>query len=555
MPLQNQSIKLKQLFSRRVTNQARIVLDLYERCRAEDWQQTSRVADLSDAAEKLKRFAARFEMEAQNKVGNKISSLLKLFPLDTAPSQDLLDTLDQSIQELNEQTLRKSDQLSEDEDQEAISSPRTYLRTPVYIALNNKEFANRIMNQLEFFGFRSISFERIETLLNASKENKPETIVIDVDFGGGKLSGIDAIETLQANHETPVPIIYLSKEQSDIQTRLRASRSGGEEFFSPHVDPGQLIEKIERYTHGSPQDPYRVLIVDDSQSQAHYIKGVLTKAGMKPMSITDPMQILLALDEFQPEIIIMDMYMPGCTGMELARVIRQQDRFHSVPIIYLSAEDDVSKQLHAMSQGGDDFLTKPIDPKHLSSTIHNRGRRARSLLALMIRDSLTGLYNHTHTLKLLEQELHQAKNKQHPISFVMIDLDYFKKINDTYGHPVGDRVIKSLSLFLKQRLRKTDHIGRYGGEEFAVILPDTSEIDAKTIMSEIRERFSSLPQPVNDTTFTVSFSCGIASWRPEDASMSAQEMCEKADQALYLAKHEGRNTVRSYIKDLLQTAH
>lgn len=553
MPLQNQSAKLKQLFSKRVTNQARIVLDSYQKCKSEEWADHDRLEELLDAADKLKRFAGRFEMDAQSETANKITSLLRLFPKDSAPNEEHLLRLDECIQELNEQTLRKSD-LTQAEDA-SQAQPRTYLRTPVYIALNDKEFANRIMGQLDFFGFRSLLFEHPENLVAASKQDKPETIVMDVDFGEGELSGIEAIETLQAKHETPVPIIYISKTHSDIQTRLRASRSGGEEFFHPHVDPGQLIEKVERYTHASPQDPYRVLVVDDSQSQARYIDTVLKKAGMNPLTITDPMKVLLALEEFQPEIIIMDMYMPGCTGMELARVIRQQDRFHSVPIIYLSAEDDISKQLHAMSQGGDDFLTKPIDPKHLTSTIHNRGRRARSLLALMIRDSLTGLYNHTHILHLLEQDMIKARDKEQALSFVMLDLDHFKKINDTYGHPVGDRVIKSLSLFLKQRLRKTDHIGRYGGEEFAVVLPNTSESDAKTIMSEIRERFSALPQPYGDDTFNVSFSCGIATFQPGQTETNAQEMCEKADQALYQAKSAGRNTVRSYIKDLLNPTH
>jgi len=225
--------------------------------------------------------------------------------------------------------------------------------------------------------------------------------------------------------------------------------------------------------------------------------------------------------------------------MEIARVIRQQDRFHSVPIIYLSAEEDVSKQLHAMSLGGDDFLTKPIDPKHLIATLHNRGRRARSLLALMIRDSLTGLYNHTHTLNLLDQEIVRAGNKGHSLCFAMLDIDYFKKVNDTFGHAIGDRVLRSLSMFLKQRLRKTDHIGRYGGEEFAVILPDTSPRDARNVLNEIRERFAELQQPAGDREFTVTFSCGISCWQGE----SPQILCERADQALYAAKDQGRNCV------------
>jgi diguanylate cyclase (GGDEF)-like protein len=253
------------------------------------------------------------------------------------------------------------------------------------------------------------------------------------------------------------------------------------------------------------------------------------------------MQIINALDEFSPEIIILDMYMPGCTGMEIARVIRQQDRFHSVPIIYLSGEEDVNKQLHAMSLGGDDFLTKPIEPKHLIATLHNRGRRARSMLALMIRDSLTGLFNHTHTLHLLDQEISRAAQKAQPLSFAMIDLDNFKKVNDTYGHPIGDRVLRSLSMFLKQRLRKTDHIGRYGGEEFAIIFPDTSVEDARNVLNEIRGRFGELQQPAGDRDFNVTFSAGVAGWQGE----SSQSLCERADQALYRAKDEGRNCVEA----------
>lgn len=544
MTQENQKDKLKQVFAKRVTTQARVALDIYQKCRAENWQDASRLPDLLDALNKLDRYAARFEMSRHKKVA--VTALEILGNLNgPKPEDDQINELELAFQQLNECTQRKSDSLGSDCKKQPYS-PRTYLRTPVYLALNDSECAARIVNQLEFFGFRSISFTDAEELIEASRQNKPETIVADVDFTGDHCKGIEVIGEIQANHETPVPIIYVSERLDDMQTRLAASRTGGEEFFFGPIDPGQLIEKIELYTHASPLDPYRVLIVDDSRSQSKHIENILQKAGMIPCVITDPMQVLIALGDFQPEIIMMDMYMPGCTGMELARVIRQQDKFHSVPIIYLSAEDDVNKQLHAMSLGGDDFLTKPINPRHLTATIHNRGRRARTLLALMIRDSLTGLFNHTHTLHLLDIEISRARQKNQPLCFAMLDIDYFKKINDNYGHPVGDRVLKSLSLFLKQRLRKTDHIGRYGGEEFAIVLTNTSEADAHTILDEIRERFHELPQPAGSDSFQVSFSCGIAGLGDENA----QKLCERADQALYAAKHDGRNNVKLFTPDL-----
>jgi diguanylate cyclase (GGDEF)-like protein len=547
MAQENQREKLKQLFAKRVTTQARVVLDVYQKCKLSGWEELERVRDLNDASEKLERFATRFEMSRQQSAARKINQLLSNVNPDAALSLDSQQKVETFIQELNECTLRKSD-TSTNTSEPASSNPRTFLRTPIYLALNNNEYANRIINQLEFFGFRSINFQDVEEFIHAAKQDKPETIVADVDFGGGEAAhpGIDAVQAIQDSHETTIPVIYVSEKNDDIQTRLKASRTGGEEFFYRAIDPGQLIEKIEQYTHANIQDPYRILVVDDSKAQAKYIENVLHKAGMIPHIITEPMEVLIALADFQPEIIIMDMYMPGCTGMELARVIRQQDKFHSVPIIYLSAEDDLNKQLHAMSLGGDDFLTKPIDPKHLTATLRNRGRRARSLLALMIRDSLTGLYNHTHTLHLLDVEITKSQGKDRPVCFAMLDIDYFKKINDNYGHPIGDRVLKSLSLFLKQRLRKTDHIGRYGGEEFAVVLPNTSERDAKTILNEIRERFAELPQPAGTGTFNVTFSCGIALADNENA----QSLCEKADQALYEAKRNGRNNVRCYNMDM-----
>ncbi|MBU2873382.1 diguanylate cyclase [Marinobacter salexigens] len=528
----SQKEKLRQHFARRVTTQARVVLDIWQKVHANSEPFSTHREELLSASEKLVRYAKRFEMAGHADAGNKILEIVRSWPDDTPLNDATERHLQDALDALARSTLRRTDQTH-------TEAPHQFRRTPVYIALANVEMASRLIRQLEFFGFRAAAFDSAEELAEACALHKPETILMDVNFGGSKNAGIATIERLQERHDTPVPIIFMSDEDGTIETRLRASRCGGEEFFYPAVDPGQLIEKIETYTHGNTVEPYRVLVLDDSRAQAKFMETVLRKAGMTAHIITDPMEIIHALDIFSPEIIILDMYMPGCTGMEVARVIRQQDRFHSVPIIYLSAEDDVTKQLHAMSLGGDDFLTKPIDPKHLIATLHNRGRRARSLLALMIRDSLTGLYNHTHTLYLLDQEIVRAQQKDQPLCFAMIDIDYFKKVNDTFGHPIGDRVLRSLSMFLKQRLRKTDHIGRYGGEEFAIILPNTRPSDARNVLNEIRERFAELQQPAGDREFNVTFSCGVASWNNEPS----QTLCERADRALYTSKEHGRNCV------------
>lgn len=155
-----------------------------------------------------------------------------------------------------------------------------------------------------------------------------------------------------------------------------------------------------------------MLIIDDSRAQAMHTERLLNSAGIVTRTLIEPIQAMAELADFQPDLIILDMYMPACTGTELAKVIRHNDRYVSVPIIYLSAEDDLDKQLDAMSEGGDDFLTKPIKPRHLITTVRNRAARARHLKARMVRDSLTGLYNHTHILQLLEDCSFRSRREQ-----------------------------------------------------------------------------------------------------------------------------------------------
>jgi len=247
-----------------------------------------------------------------------------------------------------------------------------------------------------------------------------------------------------------------------------------------------------------------------------------------------------ALADFKPELILMDVYMPVCSGLELARLIRQQEAYLGIPIVFLSSETNLEKQFTAMRMGGDDFLTKPIQEQHLVSSVAVRAERARLLNALMVQDSLTGLLKHTMIKEQLAQELSRAKREQSALSFAMIDIDKFKLVNDHYGHMMGDRVIKSLARLLKQRLRKSDRIGRYGGEEFAVVLPNCDPDSAAKLLNKIRADFSELRFLHEGKEFSVTFSTGIAGF---PAYENADELNQAADEALYEAKHQGRNRI------------
>jgi diguanylate cyclase (GGDEF)-like protein len=256
--------------------------------------------------------------------------------------------------------------------------------------------------------------------------------------------------------------------------------------------------------------------------------------------LEDPMQLFELVVEFRPEMILMDLYLPDCTGLELAAVLRQDDRVVGVPIVFLTAETRPTSALAALEVGADDFLSKPVAPERLISVVRSRIDRARVVRSFMDRDSLTGLLNHSRTIERVEQELSLARRRRSAFSLVLIDLDHFKRVNDVYGHVVGDRVLKSLAALLRQRLRRSDIIGRCGGEEFALLLPDTPAKDALGVIDGLRHRFGELSHATQLGELFVTFSAGVAS---SEEWTTPNLLWEAADAALYAAKESGRNCV------------
>ncbi|MEG5265315.1 diguanylate cyclase [Pseudomonas sp. JDS28PS106] len=534
--------RLKQHFAQRVIHQARQILEAWQRLQKSEWS-ASDLVELKEATVKLMRFAERFEQPEHFALAEQLSQALDSIEINQGRlTSSVITELNGVMQRLSRTGLRQGDTL------EQISLPP--LRKPVYVVLQDHERAERLAKQLEFFGLSALSLTDVAEFHAAMQQRHPAAIIMDVDFSGAG-QGLALAAQIQQGLDQRLPLLFFSLHEADTPMRLAAVRAGGEEFLTGALEASSLLEKIEVLTCVAQYEPFKVLIIDDSRSQATHTERVLNAAGIVTRTLLDPIRTMAELAEFQPDLIILDMYMPGCTGTELAKVIRHNDRYVSVPIIYLSAEDDQDKQLDAMSEGGDDFLTKPIKPRHLITTVRNRAARARSLKSRMIRDSLTGLYNHTHILQLLEDCSFRARRQGKPLCFAMLDIDHFKKINDSHGHPMGDRVIKSMALFLRQRLRKTDFIGRYGGEEFAIVMPDTTLERAHDVLEEIRHRFAEIQYPAQPVDLLCTFSAGIVALGPDDDSLS---LASQADSMLYRAKREGRNQVQSELTSRSQLA-
>ncbi len=421
------------------------------------------------------------------------------------------------------------------------NSPRDERSTGlIYLIQEDAELAQDLAIQIGYYGYRIKTFSDIAQVIPYIRQEPPTVIILGSGFQKEELDNLKQNLPEERSQQDAIPLFFIS-DTDEINHRLEAVRAGGEAYFTDPFETIGLIDALDRSFNCQNDQPYRILLVEDSRFQAAYYAKILESVGMQTRITTDPLKIIRILNEFNPDLILLDMYMPECTGMELAKVIRQMEKFVSISIVFLSAETDKDKQLHAMSLGGDDFLSKPIKPEHLISSVTSRVLRYRKLRSMMVKDGLTGLYNHTSIKEQLEHEVARAGRKKYSVvSFAMLDLDLFKNINDTYGHLTGDQVLKSLARFLRQRLRQSDIIGRYGGEEFAIIFPDTEKECIAPIMDELREGFSKIHHHADNAQFTVTFSCGIAAY-PD--FLTANEVNEAADQALYQAKHLGRNRV------------
>jgi diguanylate cyclase (GGDEF)-like protein len=367
----------------------------------------------------------------------------------------------------------------------------------------------------------------------------PAAILIDNAQPQNIADTLESLYRLYSEGRLTCPAIFVGPDD-DIDLRLAAVRGGCSSFLARPVGSSSLIETLDALT-GENDEPLRVLVVDDSRTTAIMHARMLEGAGMVTLVVTDPLAIAEPMKEFDPELILMDLEMPECSGKELAAVIRQEQSLDSIPIVFLSGTEDRNKQLSAMDVGGDDFLVKPIEPYDLIRSVQIRGYRFRRLHGLITRDSLTGLLNHSTCKDMLKAEVARARANGHPLAFAMIDIDHFKQVNDVHGHQVGDWVIKSLARLLKNKMRKSDMIGRIGGEEFGVILPGIDAADAAVLIDRAREEFGAIAHKAEAAEFSSTFSCGIA-----DIAHSKQaiDLGNAADVALYEAKQGGRNQVR-----------
>jgi len=322
-----------------------------------------------------------------------------------------------------------------------------------------------------------------------------------------------------------------------------------------------------------------ILLVDDRPENLLALETILNRPGLNLLKALSGNEALGLLLDYDFALILLDVQMPEMDGFETAELMRGNAETRHIPIIFVTAISKEQKHVFkGYEAGAVDYLFKPLDPDILQSKVNiflelyqqkktlealtrnleqtveelETSKRIieeknRLLNDLSIRDGLTGLYNHRHMEDVSSQEFIRAARYQTDLSCLLMDLDYFKKVNDTFGHTFGDVVLREFSLRVKRNLRSADPAFRYGGEEFMVLLPHTGIEGARQTAEKLRAYCEANPYTDGIASTIITVSIGLASVKEHDPQ-SVGDLISYADKALYRAKAEGRNRIASYLE-------
>ena len=297
-----------------------------------------------------------------------------------------------------------------------------------------------------------------------------------------------------------------------------------------------------------------ILIVDDVPANIQFLGKLLKAEGYKIAPAANGKKALEMIRKVKPDLVLMDVMMPVMDGFEACRQMKASAEMKDIPVIFLSARTESDDVITGFKLGAADYITKPFNAEELIIRVRNHlelvksrrliihymdemGRQNALLEELAITDSLTGLYTHSYCIERLHQESANARRYQTPLTLIMLDIDYFKRVNDTHGHLAGDGVLKGVAGIIDANVREGDIAARYGGEEFMLILPNTPREGGFAIADRIRSKIEAERWEIEGLTVTISG--GLKAMENENAT----ELIMRADANLYAAKEQGRNRI------------
>ncbi|HVH13126.1 MAG TPA: diguanylate cyclase [Longimicrobium sp.] len=357
---------------------------------------------------------------------------------------------------------------------------------------------------------------------------RPDAALLDISVEGG-------MELLRALSDRfpPVPAIVFTRSDA-FTDRVEVARLGGRGFLRKPLAPARAIDAVEPLLRTQSRHASSVLAVDDDPTILDAVRFVLEPHGIRVETLAEPGRFWETLEAAAPDVVLLDVDMPQVNGLELCRVLRNDPRWKSVPVVFLTARVDPTTVQAVFAAGADDFVGKPFVGPELGARIQNRLERVRLQRSLAETDALTGVPNRRGSEEVLERFLRLAAGQGDPLAFAVVDVDTFKAINDAYGHSMGDEVLARVARLLQKRFRAEDVVARWGGEEFVVGMYGMDKADGVQRLAEALEVLREEPFTAPDgETFRVTFSAGVAEFASDGRDL--QSLYRAADAAMYVA--------------------
>lgn len=397
--------------------------------------------------------------------------------------------------------------------------------------------AHELDLKLRAEGYESCPVTDIAELKNQLARVPPSLIIL----GSKVQASIEEIGALvlgaRARSGRHITLIAMATE-SDLGTRLRALRAGCDALFVPPTSATEIMTRVRELAAVDRADPYRVMIIEDDRAQAMFAESILRKNGMLPLAIADASRVLDQLDAFRPDLILMDLHMPECDGMELTALIREREAFLYTPIIFLSGEDDTEKHYAAINAGGDDFLSKPIAPRHLITAVSSRVRRARALEQRRHRPAphtpTRGLHDITQLRQRLGDMLAMEDGATRNGGLLYIELEDARHLQGQMGASAIEILVSRLAAALVDQIGNNDLLARCGDSGLLLLNPDRSSVSLERYASVLREHIGEVANRDSSPTLRASALIGICPFIA--IAGDANAMIDAAERAMLEAR-------------------
>jgi diguanylate cyclase (GGDEF)-like protein len=487
-------------------------------------------------AHKLVGSLGMFGSDEGSRLAQEIESLMeKGNQLKQATKQHLLQLvveLRQELQLLNfkyKPGLRSLNQLANE-------------RPLLLIVERDREFAETLARETKNWDLRTQIAPNAIAAKELIAEDCPDVVFLDLPAHDSTDNALGLLAEL--SHRTPpIPVIIIT-EQDSLLDRVKVARLGGRTVLQKPVSPTTVLETVNQILQSSLPTEAKVMVVDDDPQILIAVQTLLVPWGLKVYTLDNPLRFLEAIAIAEPELLILDVEMPGVSGIELCQVARNAPQWSGLPILFLTGHSDTTTKQQIFAAGADDYISKPIVEPELITRILNRLERSRVQRHLAEIDALTFVPNRRKSTQDLERQLAWSDRHHQPFCFAIVDLDNLKQINHNYGHAIGDRVLSRLGQVLRQAFHTQDVVGRWGGTEFVVGMAGMNKSDGARRLLELLKSFRQIEfTTTNAQKFHATFSAAVVEY--PQAGNNLQALYQAADTILEQAKTTGRNKILS----------